>query len=98
MADYTLSQLAKSDLIDITEYSAVKFGFPQAEKYTRQLHQSAQLAAEFPLAGHEYHAENGRAYRQFNCGSHALFYVPAESGIFIIRILHLAMDFDRYLN
>ena len=98
MADYTLSQSAKSDLIDITNYTATNFGLIQAEKYTRQLHNSSLLAAGFPQAGRLYKTSDDQIFHQFNCGRHAIFYRPTETGIFIVRILHLAMDFDQHLN
>ena len=98
MANYTLSKSAKSDLAGITEYTAGIFGLEQAEKYSRQLHHSALLAAGFPQAGRIYRTRDDRIFRQFNCGRHAIFYRPAKTGIFIVRILHLAMDFDQHLN
>lgn len=97
MAKYTLSDEAIADLRGITRYTLANFGLAQAEKYIDQLHRSAQIAADFPATGKRYMTVGGATYRQYNCGRHAIFYREEEGGIFIGRILHQMMDFDRHL-
>ena len=29
--------------------------------------------------------------------SHMVFYIPDEEGVFIVRVLHKSMDFERHL-
>lgn len=98
MANYKLSELAKLDLDEITGYTALNFGAEQALAYPHQIHRGAGLAANFPSMGRPYTTKKGRVYQQYNVGRHALFYRPTEEGIFIVRVLHLMMDFDRHLD
>ena len=98
MADYVLSSAAESDLRDIIRYTAENFGFAQARAYPVQLRQAAETAASFPSIGRTYRTTGGTTLRQYNVGRHALFYRPTETGILVVRILHLVMDFDLHLD
>jgi len=98
MAEYTLSRQAGRDLENITAYTFETYGLQQAKIYTTQIHDSAKIAAVFPEISHVYKTRSAKVYRQYNCGRHALFYRPLDSGILIVRILHLAMDFDQHLK
>ncbi len=98
MVAYKLSKKAQSDVDDITVYTALHFGEEQAVNYTDNIHDAARLATHFPNLGRQYTTIKGSVYRQYNVGRHALFYQPIEGGIFIVRILHQMMDFDRHLE
>jgi len=98
MAKYTLSKDAERDIVGITRYTKVNFGVEQARNYANQLYQSAQIAADFPSTGSTYTTKAGKSYLRYNCGQHSIFYEEEEGGIFIGRILHQMMDFDRHLN
>ena len=97
MADYSLSQLASRDIDHIYEYIYRQFGEEQADAYVEQIRQSARIAANFPRTGRLYTTRSGLVLRQYSCGRHALFYVPQDNGILVVRVLHLMMDFDRHL-
>lgn len=98
MANYRLSRLADEDIENIYIYSARKFGQRQADAYAADMLRSAEVAAQFPLIGRRYVSKNGTEYRQYGCGRHILFYQSTESGIFIVRILHVNMDITRHLD
>ena len=98
MASYKLSKLGQLDVDGITEYTAVNFGERQAVVYYGQIHLAARTVANFPSLGRPYTTKKGATYQKYNVGEHALFYRPTETGIFIVRVLHLMMDFDRHLD
>lgn len=98
MADYALSALAEQDLDDIATYTTQTFGASKARAYKAALIQSAEIAASFPLIGRTYTTKKGSAFQMYSVGRHAIFYRPSDTGIYIVRVLHLTMDFDRHLE
>lgn len=98
MADYALSALAEQDLDDIAVYTTLIFGARKAREYKAALIQSAEVAASFPSIGRPYTTRKGNVFQKYNIGRHAIFYQPAQTGIYIVRVLHLMMDFDRHLE
>lgn len=95
-AEYRLSARADRDLTEIYVYTFKKFGESQADRYLLQLHGCMQPVAHEPGAGRSVQGLAGD-YRRYSCGSHAIFYQSAPYDIFIVRVLHLAMDFPRHL-
>jgi plasmid stabilization system protein ParE len=53
MAEYRLSVRARSQLIDIFEFTAMTFGAYQAEAYHAGLERTSGLLADFPRIGHQ---------------------------------------------
>lgn len=98
MASYKYSGLADSDLDGIAEYTVLNFGENQARAYRISIDQSAATVANFPSMGLPYATKKGKIFQKYNVGEHALFYQPLETGILIVRVLHLMMDFDRHLD
>ncbi|MGJ8531693.1 MAG: type II toxin-antitoxin system RelE/ParE family toxin [Alphaproteobacteria bacterium] len=98
MADYKYSRLADRDLDGIAEYTAINFGIRQARAYRAVIDQSAKTVASFPSMGRPYATQKGTAFFKYNVGEHALFYQPTDTGVLIVRVLHLMMDFDRHLD
>ena len=98
MAIYKYSKLADADLEGIAEYTVVNFGERQARAYREALDQSARTVANFPTMGRAYATKTGTVFLKYNVGGHALFYQPTDEGIFIVRVLHQMMDFDRHLG
>jgi toxin ParE1/3/4 len=93
---YVLSPLAQSDLGDIWDYTADRWGLGQAEKYTRDIWQRIEAVAERPAIGQEC-SDIRAGYHKISCGSHVLFYRFTAGGIDIVRILHERMDFQRHI-
>ena len=50
---------------------------------------------EFPLRFPEFEPRPGM--RRMNSGRHAVFYLVGEEQIEIVRVLHVASDFERWL-
>ncbi len=98
MASYKYSKLADDDLDGIAEYTFVNFGENQARAYRVSIDHAAGTAGNFPSLGRLYTTKKGAIFHKYNVGEHALFYRPIDTGIFIVRVLHLMMDFDRHLG
>jgi toxin ParE1/3/4 len=96
-AEYRLSERADRDLTEIYIYTFEKFGELQADRYLLKLHDCLQRLAQEPRTGRSVREVAGN-YRRSDCGSHGIFYQDAPDGIFIVRVLHLAMDFPRHLR
>jgi len=95
-AEYRLSARADRDLAEIYVYTFEKFGELQSDRYLLKLHDCLQRLAPEPDRGRVVRDVTGD-YRRFDCGSHGIFYQDAPYGIFVVRVLHLAMDFPRHL-
>lgn len=98
MAEYQFSKLAEDDLDNTTTYTAINFGYTQSVIYTDSILDGSQLAANFPSIGLPYSTKRGRVFQRYSIGRHVIFYKPTENGIFIVRVLHQMMDFDRHLD
>ena len=93
---FVLSPRARSDLAGIWDFSVIRWGQDQAEKYVRDVQRDILFVAADPRRGRS--AENVRAgYFKYPTGSHVLFYRLTSQGIDVVRILHSAMDFDQHL-
>ncbi len=98
MADYVLSEKAKSDLREIADYTQKRWSDIQAERYIRMLFSEFSSLADKPLAGRCYdHCRVG--LRGLSCGKHVIMYrVLSRSKVRIVRVLHEMMDFHRHLK
>lgn len=97
MADYVLSNRADSDLNDIYEYSYRTFGEARADAYFLSLRDCLQALAENPLMG-RYAGNLLAGLRCHDQGRHSIYYLVEDDGIFVVRILHDAMDASLHLN
>jgi len=96
MASYELSGPADRDLTEIYAYSYRQFGEATADGYLLALHDCFALLAAQPAIGRSIeHLRPG--YFRFEHVRHTVFYVKAERGIRIMRVLHERMDPDRHL-
>ncbi|OFT50713.1 plasmid stabilization protein ParE [Brachybacterium sp. HMSC06H03] len=87
---------ARSDLSSIWDFTAERWDAAQADTYVHELVAAAQRVAVQPERGHP--ADHIRpGYRRYSIGSHLLFYLVAEGGVTIVRILHQRMDPTRHL-
>ncbi len=88
---YKLSKLAAEDFAAIYEYTLLNFGVGQADAYLENLDETLKLLSESPLMGQEC-TDIAAGLRRHNHQSHAIFYRPCESEVFIVRILHQQME------
>lgn len=96
MTRYTLSPRAQTDIANIWDHSAERWGNDQAERYIRIIMKAVEAIAAQPTRGRNCD-EIKDGYRCFAAGSHLLFYRPTASGADVIRILHQRMDFVQHL-
>ena len=96
MASYERSGRADRDLTEIYRYSFEEFGEAKADAYLLALDDCLTRLASSPEIGRSAHRLRPGDFR-FEQASHVVFYVKAENGIRIVRILHARMDPDRHL-
>ena len=96
MHRYRFTLSAKSDLIEIWNYSVENWGGKKAEKYLQDIEDKLnQLAANPELGKHR--PEIAPGYYSFPVRKHINFYLISDSHIDIIGILHRRMDIDKNL-
>jgi toxin ParE1/3/4 len=91
MSHYTLTQKAKSDLMEIGRYTKDHWGREQRNRYLAMLDACfVQLAAN-PLKGQDC-SNIKKGYRKFQVGSHVVYYRKEAGQVEIIRVLHGHMN------
>ena len=80
MADFRLSNVAKSDLIRIHQYGVEKFGMAQAVKYFDSFFKCFEMIAQRPFSFEAVeHIKTG--YRRCVCGSDSIYFKLSEDEI-----------------
>ena len=96
MHKYRLTHSAKSDLIEIWNYTVDNWGEKQAEKYLQDIEDKLNQLAANPELGRQ-RPEISPGYYSFPAQKHIIFYLKSGSYIDIIGILHGKMDIDKNL-
>lgn len=97
MSGFLLSPAARTDLAEIWDYTADRWGVEQAERYIRELTNACQGLADKRLKGRAID-EIRAGYSKLSVGSHFLFYRLNDTGkVDIVRILHRRMDIPERL-
>lgn len=96
MGEYTLSNKAADDLDGIYAYTFQTFGEAQADAYYLALSDCLDLLADSPGLGREALDIHAGLYCHHHA-AHLIFYLIEDGGIFIVRILHDAMDAKRHV-
>jgi len=98
MPSFSLTNMAKGDLINIARYTLNKWGREQRNHYLSILDACFRQLAENPFNGKDC-SEILNGYRKFNVGSHVIFYRQIITDrIEIVRVLHCRMDVDNHLS
>jgi toxin ParE1/3/4 len=87
---YQLSKLARTDLIDIADYTVDTWGEEQAYRYLDGLEACFDRLAQTPKIGRPCNRIR-LGYRRIEHGRHVVFYRADRDSIFIGRILHQGM-------
>ena len=93
--------LASQDFSDNYDHSAFHWGIDQAERYSKFLQDAAARAAEYPESGKK--VENYPEFRAIfvkwpkSKYGHFLIYRIIPEGIYVLRILHSAMNVQDHL-
>lgn len=91
MAEYRLSPRAQRDLEAIFDYTAARWGLPQAIRYADLVEAACAALAEAPQRAQGCtHIRPG--YRRRSVEQHVVYFRPTSYGIAVIRILHQRMD------
>ncbi len=96
MNEFRLTPSAKSDLIEIWNYTVENRSENQAEKYLQNIEDKLNQLAADPELGRQ-RSEIGPGYYSFPVQKHIIFYLISDNRIDIIGILHGKMDIDRNL-
>jgi len=96
MLKYRLTPSAKSDLIEIWNYTVGAWGEKQAEKYLQDIEDKLHQLAADPELGRQ-RPEIAPGYYSFPVRKHIIFFLISDSHIDIIGILHGKMDIDKNL-
>ena len=97
MADYALSNKARTDLDGIYTYSWRTFGEARADSYFLELRDCLEMLAGNPNLGNSADHIVPGLWR-FPHASHVVFYTIEESDILIVRVLHRSMDSERHFT
>ena len=96
MGKFHLTNRAVADLSEIADFTIQSFGIEQARFYRDGLNNCFDILADNPQLGRSA-AELAPNLKRFEYQSHVVFYVPRDTGILIVRILHQRMDFIRHI-
>ncbi len=87
---------ASADMRRVARETRAAWGEAQAYKYSRQLRDDITSLADFPLRFPEFDSRPG--LRRMNSGRHAVFYLTLDDRIEIVRVVHVARDFEQWLK
>ena len=91
MAEFRLSERAKTKLVEIDAYTEQVFGRYQADAYSAGFEKTFELLATFPRIGRS--ADELKAgYRRYRHQSHHIFYTEEVDHVLIRTIIHTAQD------
>lgn len=96
MPKYRLTPAAKSDLIEIWNYSVETWGEKRAENYLLEIEAKLEQLASNPKFGKQ-RPEISLGYYSFPVGKHVFFFLQSDKYIDIIGILHGRMDIKNNL-
>ncbi len=97
MAEVEFSNAAEADLVEIDEFSVVRFGDDVAEIYMQGFNAAFQRLRDFPL-GAPLQPEFGKGYRCLVHRQHRVIYTASGDSVLIVRILHHSRDARRALK
>jgi toxin ParE1/3/4 len=86
---------AMTDLRRIARETRKQWGDEQAERYVGTLRNDIQSLREFSLRFPAFELRPG--LRRMNSGKHAVFYLVADEAIEVVRVIHVASDFEQLL-
>jgi toxin ParE1/3/4 len=91
-----LSRSAQADLDDIREYSLEQFGAERAILYLDAIEQAFRRLLDHPRIGSQ-RADIRVAVLSYPVGEHRIFYEARSHHVHVIRVLHKAMDVERWV-
>jgi toxin ParE1/3/4 len=83
---------AEQDLEDILLYTLQQWGERQVIYYRTLIWDTLHQILERPNIGHK-RSDMSNRHLSVKCGSHVIVYLYDDISVFVVRILHKAMDF-----
>ncbi|MGO1183768.1 MAG: type II toxin-antitoxin system RelE/ParE family toxin [Micrococcaceae bacterium] len=96
MSGLRLRPAAQGDLSSIWDFTEVRWGVLQAERYMSEIRVAMEHIAQDANAG-RCRDEARQGYRSYSVSRHVIFYIPRDEFVDVIRVLHQRMDFSRHL-
>jgi toxin ParE1/3/4 len=96
-AKLRLSGTAKADFDAIDAYSYEQFGEDIADAYMRGFDELFEMLRSHPKAG-KTEPDLGKGIRKLTHRQHRIFYTVDDDLVFVVRIVHHAMDVKRALK
>ncbi|HYI49685.1 MAG TPA: type II toxin-antitoxin system RelE/ParE family toxin [Allosphingosinicella sp.] len=97
MAEPWLRAAADADFVDILDFSIARFGVSVGEDYIRSFEQPFALLRRHPKAG-ELRTDLKPPLRCLHHRQHRIFYDEEDDVVWIVRVLHRAMDAEALLR
>jgi len=91
MPTYKFSKRSQADLEDIVHYTLDNWGAGQATHYLDGLEKRVQELADAPSLG-KLHDDLALGLRGFVYQRHMIYYIEADHGITVVRVLHQRMN------
>ena len=90
------SRRAQADLEDIRDFSAERFGVARAIRYLDAVEDAFRRLLDHPEIGMR-RPDLGEAVRSYPAGEHRIYYRALPDRVVVLRVLHKAMDVERWL-
>ena len=95
--NYTISEYAEEDLLNIFLKSIKNWGSSKALEYSQMIDEAFTQLSENPDMGKS-RDELFPGALSFPVGSHLIFYRKTDNQIEIARVLHKRMDYERHFT
>ncbi len=96
MTGHIVSDEARSDLVDIAQWSLDHWGEARGRAYMADLDKAFERVVTYPRLGKSLEMLRP-GYRSARQGRHVIFYRLELGSVVIIRVLHDRMEFMRWL-
>jgi toxin ParE1/3/4 len=97
MANYKLTEAAKTDFRGISAYTKKTWGANQEKAYRETMRAALRVIANNPEIGLK-REELAEGLRSFSVGRHIAYYLERGDSIEVARILHPAMDKEKAME
>lgn len=97
MPNYKLTEAAKKDLREISEYTKETWGRKQEKAYREIIRAALRVIEKNPKIGLK-REELAEEIRSFPIGHHIAYYIERKGNIEVARILHPAMDTEKAMK
>jgi len=94
---YRLTNEAKSDLINIRQYTVKQWGIQQSKKYLTELQQTIELLSSSPTMGQK-RLDVSTDTLSFPHASHIIYYHIHKDYLLVFAVLHKSMVPNLHLN